>query len=147
MKSHVEKIPIYIRKQILKIFRLVRGRLLHSGFYTPDFDHRFWTHCVELIIHITANGSIIDVFLCCSGKRVGTEQFRKVVRFVRHYNFNPDPLLKDSDIALLELNHEATLNKNVGIACLPTAPPKPEDSLCYITGMPYDVIFSKGSNL
>ena len=63
----------------------------------------------------------------------GTEQTFRVLRIVRHPQYNPTT--KDSDIALLELNKEATLNKYVGVACLPTEEPKIKlESTCYITG-------------
>ena len=51
---------------------------------------------------------------------------------MRHPKYNPET--KDNDIALLELNRDVVLNKNVGLACLPTAPPDPGDSNCYVTG-------------
>ena len=64
----------------------------------------------------------------------GTEQTYKVLRIVRHPSYNPST--KDSDIALLEMNEEATLNNYVGIACLPTEEPKTNlDGTCYITGI------------
>lgn len=63
----------------------------------------------------------------------GTEQTFKVLRIVRNPSYNPST--KDSDIALLQLNQEATLNKYVGTACLPTEEPKTStNSTCYITG-------------
>ena len=68
----------------------------------------------------------------CRTKIENTEQRRSVLRIVRHPRYNPKT--KDNDIALLELNREAVLNKNVGLACLPTSPPDPGNSNCYITG-------------
>ena len=64
----------------------------------------------------------------------GTEQTFKVLRIVRHPNYNP--ATKDTDIALLEMNEEATLNNYVGLACLPTEEPKIKlEGTCYISGI------------
>eukprot|EP00794_Sanderia_malayensis_P003988 gene3988-4539_t len=61
----------------------------------------------------------------------GPEQSFKVTQIVRHPDY--DPSTKDSDIALLRLDKEAQLNKQVSLACLPTEPPL-QTQLCYITG-------------
>ena len=78
-----------------------------------------------------------------SRKKVdGTEQTFKVLRIERHPSYNPST--KDSDIALLQLSEEATLNKYVGIACLPTEEPKIKlEGTCYITGLYPFIAFKK----
>lgn len=73
----------------------------------------------------------------------GTEQSFRVLRIVRHPDHNPTT--KDSDITLLELNQGATLNKYVGLACLPTEEPKLKlESTCFITGRKFTNIISIG---
>lgn len=68
---------------------------------------------------------------------VGTEQDIKVAAIFRHKSYH-SPLRYSHDIALLKLANTATINKGVGLACLPDGSyPLPEDDLnkkCWITG-------------
>ena len=66
-------------------------------------------------------------------KNEGSEQKVKIKRIHRHPQYNQ--ALLNNDVALLELEKPAILNKQVGLVCLP-----PQDydvsvkSNCYITG-------------
>ncbi len=116
------------------------------GAYDPTlirFRHDVWTkpYCICLCILISLCGCIGNrgsswIFLwrifCFRSKVEGPEQSFKVIQIVRHPDYNPET--KDSDIALLKLDREATLNKNVSLACLPTEPPT-DHQTCWITGM------------
>lgn len=68
------------------------------------------------------------------------EQDILIKRVIRHpLYFSPYPL--NNDIALLELEKPAKLNKRVGVACLPEVnyevPIGDPNTRCYITGKIY----------
>ena len=63
----------------------------------------------------------------------GTEQDLKAIKVISHPNYN-NPRL-NNDIALIQLAKPATLNKRVGLVCLPGQDEVvPAGSNCYITG-------------
>ncbi|NP_001291187.1 uncharacterized protein LOC105028862 precursor [Esox lucius] len=65
----------------------------------------------------------------------GTEQIISVREAFVHQQWNSNSVIGGSDIALLQLSTEATLNTDVQLAVLPPSGQiLPNNSLCYITG-------------
>ena len=65
---------------------------------------------------------------------VGTEQDFDVQKIIQHPSYQK-PVRLAHDIALLKLKKSASINKNVGTACLPEAEGRvPVGKKCWVTG-------------